>query len=113
MMNGTGDFFNRWASANAIGATISTVATFSINADRKPERIETKRIATPRFLDLRTNTEAKYDGTPEMMNVSARINVPQNIPKTPQLIDFGISAGDSIPRATYKIAAAPKKYVFN
>jgi len=80
--NGIGLAFNFLATSNAIGATIMTVATFSVKLDMKLERSAMNKIAIPTFLDLETSLVARNPGTLEYINKPERIIEPKNTPKT-------------------------------
>jgi hypothetical protein len=60
---GTGFAFNFFATSNAMGATISTVATFSVKLDIKPDRKQIDISAMPTFFDLAARLDAKNAGT--------------------------------------------------
>ncbi len=83
---GTGDAFKRCAIASAIGATISTVATLSTNAEIPDANAQSQSIATPAVLDRRINQSANQVGTFDLINSWAIMDMPVKIPNTFQLI---------------------------
>ena len=63
--NGTGETSSCFDMAKAIGATMSTVATFSPKVEIIPEIRHTDSMAHPTFFDFETSISARYAGTLE------------------------------------------------
>src|SRR3990167_3144725 len=95
-----GLIFSFLAKDKAIGATIKTVATFSTNAEIKPESAQIKSIDQAVFLALSTIISAIYAGTRLSIKISATTNVPTNIPITFQLMAKNASLGLITPNKT-------------
>ena len=80
--NGTGFAFSFLATSNAIGATIRTVATFSVKLEIKLAKMHMYKSAIPTFFDLPTRCTAKNPGTSEYIKSPDNIIVPRNTPIT-------------------------------
>ena len=84
--NGTGDILVFLAMSNAIGATISTVATLSTNAETIPANAANKMIAHLVEETLLIIQSASHAGIPDSINSETTIIVPAMIINTFQFI---------------------------
>jgi hypothetical protein len=84
------------ASANAIGATIKTVATFSTKAEIKPVSKQINNMAQHVFFDLSTIISAIYAGTLLSIKISATTSVPTKIPMTFQFMAKNASCQETV-----------------
>ena len=103
---GTGEIFSFLQIAIPTGATISTVATLSINAEMNPENSDMRMMTHMTVGALSRRISAIRLGIFERIKNSTRTIVPQIIRRTFQLIAPGMEARGSIPVIT-KMAAAP------
>ena len=94
----TGEIFRVLHMARATGATISTVATLSINADTMPEKRDMKMVTYMTFEALSRILSARNAGMLESIKYSTMTMVPEIIIKTFQLMIRGICENGRIPR---------------
>ncbi|OHB93074.1 MAG: hypothetical protein A3E19_06775 [Planctomycetes bacterium RIFCSPHIGHO2_12_FULL_52_36] len=100
-----GGIFNLSVILRAIGATISTVATFSRKMDKKLASPHNESIAKEGILTLLTIYSAKQEGSREKMRSSARIITPVKTIITFQFMDARACQGPST-RSVRKSAPA-------
>lgn len=91
---GTGDTPNFLATSKAMGAIISTVATFSATADIAPERTQMASKAKLTIFNLFTIDIARKAGASERIKSSAKTIVPQKMPRTFRFIEANAWRGD-------------------
>ena len=101
-----GLIFNFRQIASPTGATISTVATLSINALIKPANRDIKIVTHITFLDFSRSRSAKRFGIWESIKYCTMIIVPEIIMRTFQLTVAGKSDNGSIPTAKNTMAVA-------
>ncbi len=94
----TGETFSRRDISRAMGATISTVATFSTKAEMTLVSAQIHSTATPTVEERLTSRAARRAGTRDRMNSSASTSVPAKMPMTFQLMSLRIWPGVTRPK---------------
>ncbi len=107
---GTGDISSFFEMVMATGATISTVATLSTNADIKPAKTERAIIAHFTSGTLLSIISARREGIPDSIKRSTIPIVPVIIKITFQSISVSTSPKGSVPEITNKAAEARATY---